>query len=116
MISRHVAKWLVGKQTQLARVGTRLFAPTRIKVPNSPQWADPRKAPANIQAFSDMTAHSRVLAVNYPAEAETTTALDSAFAPLWLGKQTATEAATAAAMPVQTLITQAAEKRTTQLS
>ncbi|HEV7216836.1 MAG TPA: hypothetical protein VGP33_17150 [Chloroflexota bacterium] len=102
--SKLSAKWLVGEQTQLAWVGTRLFAPTLTKVANSLQRADPSKAPANIKAFSDMTAHSRFLAVNYPAEVETNTALDKSFAPLWLGKQTAKQVATAAAAPVQTLI------------
>ena len=112
----NVTKWMVGEETQLAWVGTRLFAPTLIKVANSPQWADPSKAPANIKAFTDMTAHSRFIAVNYPAEAETNNALGSAFDPVWLGKQTAKAAAAAAAGPVQTLINAAAAKRTSRLS
>jgi len=112
----NVTKWLVGEETQLAWVGTRLFAPTLTKVANSPQWADPSKAPANIKAFTDMTAHSRFIAVNYPAEAETNTALTSAFDAVWLGKQTAKTAAAAAAGPVQKLITTAATKRSSHLS
>jgi multiple sugar transport system substrate-binding protein len=112
----NVTKWLVGEETQLAWVGTRLFAPTLLKVANSPQWADPSKAPANIKAFTDMTAHSRFIAVNYPAEAETNTALTSAFDAVWLGKQTAKTAAAAAAAPVQKLITTAASKRSSHLS
>lgn len=112
----NVTKWLVGEETQLAWVGTRLFAPTLIKVANSPQWADPSNAPANIKAFTDMTAHSRFIAVNYPAEAERNTALTSAFDTVWLGKQTAKTAAAAAAGPVQKLITTAAAKRSSRLS
>ena len=110
-----VATWLVGEQTQLAWVGTRLFAPTLLKVANSPQWLDVGKPPANLKAFTDMTAHSRFIAVNYPVQSETDRLLSGSFDPVWLGKQTAKAAATDAASQVQALITQSQAKQAMRL-